>query len=385
MPDLDLGRTPSSQSSQSTRVVLAPDSFRGSLTAAAAVDHLARGISSARPDVHVVRCPVADGGEGTLDAALSAGFARVPVRATGPGGRPVDSAIAVRQGVGVAEMADACGIERADAGRLNPLGASSRGAGDLVRAALDAQCHTIVLAVGGSASTDGGAGMLQALGARLLDAVGIAISPGGAGLNQLSRVDLSTLDRRLGSTKVVLASDVDNPLLGPDGAAVVYGPQKGATDADVPVLEKALSRWADLIDPRSVDLPGAGAAGGVGFAAMAVLGARMRPGIDVVLDLVGLREQVEGADLVVTGEGKLDAQTLHGKAVAGVAGVARAFRVPTVAVCGVRALDPDGVASLGLRRVYALSDLEPDPERCLAEAGGLAEQVGRRIAADCLA
>jgi glycerate kinase len=227
--------------------------------------------------------------------------------------------------------------------------------------------------------------MLQALGARLLDADGIAISPGGGGLSQLSRVDLSTLDRRLASTKVVLASDVDNPLLGPDGAAVVYGPQKGATEADVAVLEKALSRWADLVDPQSADLPGAGAAGGVGFAAMAVLGARMRPGIDVVLDLVGLRDLVEGADLVVTGEGRLDAQTLHGKAVAGVAGVARAFRVPAVAVCGVRALDDEGVASLGLRRVYALSDLEPDRERCLAEAGSLAEQVGRRIAADVLA
>jgi glycerate kinase len=227
--------------------------------------------------------------------------------------------------------------------------------------------------------------MLTALGARLWDAAGRDLPAGGAALEHLDRVDLTGLHPSLGSTEFVLASDVDNPLLGPDGAAVVYGPQKGATDADVPVLEKALSRWADLIDPRSVDLPGAGAAGGVGFAAMAVLGARMRPGIDVVLDLVGLREQVEGADLVVTGEGKLDAQTLHGKAVAGVAGVARAFRVPTVAVCGVRALDPDGVASLGLRRVYALSDLEPDPERCLAEAGGLAEQVGRRIAADCLA
>jgi glycerate kinase len=369
----------------SSRVVLAPDTFRGSLTAAAAVDHLARGISSARPDVRIVRCPVADGGEGTLDAALSAGFTRVPVRATGPAGRPVDSAIAVRQGVGVAEMADACGLERAADKRLNPLGASSRGAGDLVRAALDAGCEKIVLAVGGSASTDGGAGMLQALGARLLDADGIAISPGGGGLSQLSRVDLSTLDRRLAPTKVVLASDVDNPLLGPDGAAVVYGPQKGATEADVAVLEKALSRWADLVDPQSAGLPGAGAAGGVGFAAMAVLGARMRPGIDVVLDLVGLRDLVEGADLVVTGEGRLDAQTLHGKAVAGVAGVARAFRVPAVAVCGVRALDDEGVASLGLRRVYALSDLEPDRERCLAEAGSLAEQVGRRIAADVLA
>jgi glycerate kinase len=370
--------------STAPRVVLAPDSFRGSLSAAAVTDRLADGISSVRPDVQLLRCPVADGGEGTLDAALGAGFTRVPVRATGPAGRPVESAIAVRDGVAVAEMADACGMVRIGTGRLNPLGASSRGAGDLVRAALDAGCHKIVLAVGGSASTDGGAGMLQALGARLLDADGIAVSPGGVGLTQLSSVDLSTLDRRLASTKIVLASDVDNPLLGPEGAAAVYGPQKGATDADVKLLDKALSRWADLVDPASAALPGAGAAGGVGFAAMAALGARMRPGIDVVLDLVGLRELVEGADLVVAGEGKLDEQTLRGKAVAGVSAVARAFRVPAVAVCGVRRLDDAGVAALGLRGVYALIDLQPDVERCLADAGALVEQVGRRIAADFL-
>jgi glycerate 2-kinase len=370
--------------STAPRVVLAPDSFRGSLSVAEVVDHLADGISSVRADVRIVRCPVADGGEGTLDAALGAGFTRVPVRATGPAGRPVESAIAVRDGVAVAEMADACGMVRLGAGRLNPLGASSRGAGDLVKAALDAGCHKIVLAVGGSASTDGGAGMLEALGARLLDADGIAVSPGGVGLTQLSRVDLSTLDRRLASTKIVLASDVDNPLLGPDGAAAVYGPQKGATDADVHLLEKALSRWADLVDPQSAELPGAGAAGGVGFAAMAAFGARMRPGIDVVLDLVGLRELVEGADLVVAGEGKLDEQTLRGKAVAGVSGVARAFGVPVVAVCGVRRLDDAGVAALGLRQVYPLAELQPDLERCIAEAGALVERVGRRIASDLL-
>jgi glycerate 2-kinase len=377
---------PDGQPDRSTapRVVLAPDSFRGSLSAATVVDHLARGISSVRADVRLVRCPVADGGEGTLDAALGAGFTRVPVRAAGPAGRPVETAIAVRDGVAVAEMADACGLIRMGSGRLNPLGASSRGAGDLIRAALDAGCHKIVLAVGGSASTDGGAGMLEALGARLQDADGIAVSPGGAGLTQLSRVDLSSLDRRLASTKIVLASDVDNPLLGPDGAAAVYGPQKGATEADVRLLEKALTRWADLVDAQSVGLPGAGAAGGVGFAAMAALGARMRPGIDVVLDLVGLRDVVEDADLVIAGEGKLDEQTLRGKAVAGVASVARAFRIPAVAVCGVRLLDDDGVARLGLRRVYALTDLEPDRERCLADAGALVERVGRRIAADLL-
>jgi glycerate kinase len=364
------------------RVVIAPDAFRGSLTADEVARHIADGLSSIRPDAEVIRCPVADGGEGTLAAALGAGFRRVAVRATGPTGRPVDSAIAVREGVAVVELADACGLARA--GRLDPLGASSRGAGDLVRAALDRGCHKVVLGVGGSASTDGGAGMLQALGARLLDADGIAVSAGGAGLTQLSRVDLSSLDRRLAGTKIVLASDVDNPLLGPDGAAAVVGPQKGATDTDVRVLDRALTRWAELVDPQSVAVPGAGAAGGVGFAAMAVLGATMRPGIDVVLDLVGFRDIVEGTDLVIAGEGRLDAQTLRGKAVAGVASVARAFGVPTVAVAGSVTLASDGIARLGLSGTYALTDLEPDAARSIAEAGSLLQRVGRLVAGDWL-
>lgn len=366
------------------RVVLAPDAFRGSVTAAGVADRLADGLASSRDDVRPVRCPIADGGEGTLDAALGAGYRRVPVRATGPLGRPVESGIAIRDGVAVVEMADACGMGRIGAARLDPLSASSRGVGDLVRAALDLGCHKIVLAVGGSASTDGGAGMLSALGARLLDADGISVSPGGVGLTQLSRVDFSGLDARLKQTKIVLASDVDNPLLGPDGAAAVYGPQKGAGESEVRLLERALTRWAELVDLEAAGLPAAGAAGGVGFAAMAVLGARMRPGIEVVLDLVGLRDVVEGADLVVTGEGRLDRQTLRGKAVAGVASVARAFGVPVVAVCGSLDLSSDEIGRLGLRRAYSLSDLEPDPQRCLAEAADLVERVGRRIGAECL-
>jgi glycerate kinase len=367
------------------RVVLAPDAFRGFLTAARAAERLAEGIRAARDDARPVCCPVADGGEGTLDAALAAGFRRVPVRATGPLGRPVESAIAVRDGVAVAELANACGLGRVGAGRLNPLGASSRGAGDLVRAALDAGCRKIVLAVGGSVSTDGGAGMLEALGARLLDADGIAVSPGGVGLTQLSRVDLSALDRRLAATKIVLATDADNPLLGPDGAAAVSGSQKGASEHDVRLLERALTRWAELVDQQSADLPAAGAAGGVGFAAMAVLGARMRPGIEVVLDLVGIRDVVEGADLVVTGAGRLDPRAMSaGRVVAGVTGVARAFGVPVVAVCGDLDLPRADTGGLGLRRAYALSDLEPDRARCTAESASLMQRVGRLIGVECL-
>lgn len=368
----------------SRRVVVAPDSFKGSATAQLVAERLAAGLESARPGLDVIQCPVADGGEGTLAAALRAGFTRVPVRATGPTGRPVESAIAVRDGIAVVELADAAGLERLPGGRREPLSATSRGLGDLVRAALDNDCHKIVLAVGGSASTDGGAGMLQALGAELVDADGIAISPGGMGLSQLCRADLGRLDPRLHEVTFVLASDVDNPLLGEAGAARVFAPQKGASDQDVRLLERGLTRWSELVGQEHVGTPGAGAAGGVGFAALAAFGARVRPGIEMVIDLVGLRDKVEGAALVVTGEGMLDGQTARGKAIAGVAGLARAFGVPAVAVCGQVRASAQVLSDLGLDGAYALVGEEPDVARCIADPGPVLERIGRRVALDRL-
>ncbi|SDM73768.1 glycerate kinase [Geodermatophilus siccatus] len=370
------------------RVVVAPDKFKGSLSAPEVAAHLAIGLTRAAPGTEVVQVPVADGGDGTLDAAVSAGYRRVPVSAQGPTGEPVGTAYAERDGVAVVEMADVSGLRRLPGGRPAARTASSHGTGEVVRAALDAGCRRIVLGIGGSASTDGGAGLVQALGGRLLDAGGREVGRGGAVLAAVASLDLSGLHPALREAEVVVASDVDNPLLGPRGAAAVYGPQKGASPDDVVELDAALARWAEAVRVATgidvADRPGAGAAGGVGFAAMATLGAALRPGIDLVLDLVGFRAALPGADLVVTGEGSLDEQTLHGKAPAGVAAAARGLDVPAVAVAGRSLLTPADLAPTGIGAAYALTDIEPDPARCMSEAGPLLERLAGLVAADWL-
>jgi glycerate kinase len=367
-------------------IVIAPDKFKGSLTAREVADRVAAGIAAVNPDVPVVRVPVADGGDGTVDAALAAGYERVDLRAEGPTGEPVDTAFAVRGETAVVEMASVSGLRLLPPERLAPRTASSYGTGEVVRAALDRGATTVVLGIGGSASTDGGAGLVQALGARLLDADGRELPRGGAALADLDRIDLSGLHSRLAQTHVVVASDVDNPLLGPNGAAAVYGPQKGATPDDVAFLDRALARWADVVEAAvgrpARDRPGAGAAGGVGFAAMAALGGELRPGIGLVLELVRFAEHLPGAGLVITGEGSLDEQTLSGKAPAGVAAAARG--VPVVAVAGRVVLPPERLRDAGIEAAYALTDIEPDVQRCVAEAGPLLERLARRLAKDRL-
>jgi glycerate kinase len=359
--------------------------------------------------------PVADGGDGTVDAAVAAGFERVPVTAAGPVGDPVRASYARRGEVAVAEMACVCGLARLPAwqlpagkrpgGRGAPLTASSFGAGEVLRAALEAGARQVVLGVGGSASTDGGAGLLQALGARVLDGRGEPLGrevgdrrlAGGADLGKVATLDLSGLDPRLhpagrgasGAAELTLAADVDNPLTGPDGAASVYGPQKGASPADVAQLEAGMRRWADVVAAAVGQdwsrAPGAGAAGGVGFAALAVLGARMRPGIELVLELTGFASRLAGADLVITGEGSLDAQSLAGKAPVGVARAAARLGVPVVAVAGRSTLTAAELAAAGIAAVYPLTAIEPDLARCHAEAASMLRQVGQMIARDRLA
>jgi glycerate 2-kinase len=369
-------------------VVVAPDKFKGSLSAAAVARAVAEGLRAAVPGVDVREHPVADGGDGTVEAALSAGYTRREVRCTGPTGTPVDAAVAVRDRVAVVELAEASGLRRLPGGRPAPTTATSRGTGELVRAALDLGCRQVVLGIGGSACTDGGAGMVQALGGRLLDAAGAELGPGGAALADLDRLDLSGFDPRVAATEFTVASDVDNPLLGLHGAAAVYGPQKGATPADVALLDAALTRWAAAARAATgvdaVNAPGAGAAGGVGFAALVFLRARLRSGIDYLLDLLQVRAAIDGARLVVTGEGSLDDQTLRGKAPAGVAAAARAAGVPTVAVAGRSTLAPEALEPAGIARAYLLSDLEPDPQRSMRDPAPLLRRLAARIAADWL-
>ncbi|MFJ8198392.1 glycerate kinase [Streptomyces sp. NPDC096152] len=371
-------------------MLVAADKFKGSLTAVQVARCVTAGLRRVVPDVEVEALPVADGGDGTVDAAVAAGFERREVRVAGPLGHEVTAAFALRGDTAVVEMAEASGLQRLPAGVLAPLTASTYGSGELLRAALDAGARTIVFGVGGSATTDGGAGMLCALGARFLDAEGEPVAPGGGGLAALARADLSGLDPRLASVELVLASDVDNPLTGPKGAAAVYGPQKGASPDDVAALDAALAHYAKVLEEAAGDraaryavAPGAGAAGGIGYGAL-LLGARFRPGIDVMLEVLGFAPALERATLVITGEGSLDEQTLHGKAPAGVAAAARAAGKEVVAVCGRLTLAPEALARAGIRRAYPLTETEPDVTRCIAEAGPILERVAERIAHDYL-
>lgn len=372
------------------RVLIAADKFKGTLTAVQVAERVMAGLRRVVPDLEVEALPVADGGDGTVAAAVAAGFAHREVRVAGPLGEPVTAAYALRGDTAVVEMAEASGLQRLPAGAFAPLTASTYGSGELLRAALDAGARTIVFGVGGSATTDGGAGMLAALGARFLDAAGEPVGPGGGGLRDLVTADLSGLDDRLASIDLVLASDVDNPLTGPKGAPAVYGPQKGASPEDVATLDAALAHFAAVLEKtvgeRAAEhavAPGAGAAGGIGYGAL-VLGARFRPGIEVMLDVLGFSAALEKATLVITGEGSLDEQTLHGKAPAGVAAAARAAGKEVVAVCGRLALQPEALGRAGFRRVYPLTDVEPDVERCIADPGPILEQVAERIGRDFL-
>ncbi|GAA5203083.1 glycerate kinase [Microbacterium jejuense] len=369
------------------RIVIAPDKFKGSLDASGVARAVADGIRAVRPDAEVELVPVADGGEGTLDAAIGAGFARRTAVVTGPTGEPVSAEWGLRGDEAVIEMALASGLAVLPGAVRDARGATSRGTGELIAAALDAGARRIVLGVGGSAGTDGGAGMLQALGLRLLDGAGAVLPGGGAALARLVTVDASALDPRLAEASITLASDVDNPLLGANGAAAVFGPQKGATPDDVAQLDAALAHYAALVAdafgvPDAADAPGAGAAGGVGFAAVAALGAERRSGIDVVLDFTGLRESLAGADLVVTGEGGIDEQSLGGKTPVGVAIAAAEASVPVVAVCGRTTLDDDRLRAAGFVRTYALAAREPDPEISMRDAARLLRDIGAELAAD---
>ena len=380
-------------------VLIASDKFKGSLTAAQVADAVAEGVRRARPDAQVGSVPVADGGDGTVAAALAAGFEHVAVVASGPTGEPVHTGYARRANVAVVEMADICGLTRLPGGVLAPLSASSRGVGEVMAAAIDAGCDTVILGIGGSARWVGVAFLLAGRGGAVVEAGGVPVADGGAGLVRIARVDLAALRDRVAGVDVILASDVDNPLTGPTGAAAVYGPQKGATPGQVRDLDDALAHFADIVaaavssgctgpaggagaDVR--DHPGAGAAGGTGFAALAVLGAELRPGAELVLELVGFADRLSGVDLVVTGEGALDEQTLHGKAPAGVAMASAAAGIPVAAVCGRNLLDAESLRGAGIVAAYALTDIEPDVQKCIADPAPMLVRLGEQMATDLL-
>jgi glycerate 2-kinase len=365
------------------RLLVAPDKFKGTLTARQASEAIERGWRRSRPDDDIELVPLADGGEGTLDALAPDGIEgsrRIRSRVTGPLGDPVDAEFGLRGTTAVVEMARASGLQLLSEVRRDPRRTTTRGTGELVRAALDAGATTILVCVGGSATNDGGVGFASALGVRFSDERGDAIPDGGAALVRLARLDLSVVDPRLRAANVIGVTDVDNPLTGPRGASAVFGPQKGADADAVWELDRALGHLAAVVHrDLALDLadePGAGAAGGLGFGLMAFAGARLRPGVDVVMKTQRFEERLVRADLVITGEGSFDAQSMHGKVPDGVVQASRLAGVPCAIVCGrAEAPPPEGVTLRSL--VDAVGEAA-----ALEEARGSLERVAEQLASD---
>jgi len=368
------------------RVVLAPDSFKGSISARELCAALREGVLEVFPEADLTELPLADGGEGTTEALVHATGGRLIEReVSDPLGRPVRAAYGVLGNgrTAVIEMAKASGLPLLAAHERNPLAADSFGTGQLIRDALRAGYRQFIIGLGGSATNDGGAGALKALGARFLDEAGAELPPGGEGLLRLARIDLSVLEEGVHESSFVLASDVTNPLCGPDGASAVFGPQKGADPEMVAKLDAALGRFGEVLREATgcdvARLPGSGAAGGAGAGFMAVLDAEFRSGIDIVMEAVEFDRKIRGADWIITGEGRLDEQTLSGKVVAGVCRKARTARVPVFGVCGSLELTVRQMEELGLAAGFSIVPGPCPLEEAMARAGEMARDQIVRI------
>jgi glycerate kinase len=370
------------------KVVIAPDSFKESLSAMEVAEALERGFRQIYPQVQYVKLPMADGGEGTVDSMVAAtGGEIVRVEVTGPLGQSV-SAFYGLLGEGetaVIEMAAASGLHLAPKGQRDPRITTSYGTGELILAALERGVKAIILGIGGSATNDGGAGMMQALGARLLDDQQQPLPPGGAALARLAQIDLSAVDPRLQQVSVTAACDVDNPLCGPHGASAVFGPQKGATPEMVTQLDSALNHFGRLLQQATgrevLNAPGAGAAGGMGAALLGMLNARLRPGIEIVIETLRLEEALRDADLVITGEGRLDSQSIHGKTPIGVARVAKHYGLPVIGIAGSLSKDYQVVHQHGIDAAFSVLDRVVTLEEALADAADNLEVTARNVAA----
>lgn len=370
------------------RIILAPNALKGSCTAAAAAAAMARGIARALPAAELIELPVADGGDGLAEVlALALDGERRSVQVTGPRFAPVEAPLVWSPGrrTAVVEMALASGLALLAEQERDATATTTLGTGELLRAALDLGARHIILGLGGSATNDGGIGMAQALGWRFLDASGEPVAPVGARLADIARIDGTARDARLDQVRIEAVCDVDNPLTGPRGAAAVYGPQKGASPAQVAALDAGLAQLATLIarelGREVADLPGAGAAGGLGAGLVAFADARLRPGAELVLDLLALDRHLAGADLVLTAEGRMDAQTAYGKAPAAVAARARAQGIPCIAIAGGIGADIGALHAIGIDAVFSLcrgpmrlEEAQRDAEPLLADA---AEQAVR--------
>ncbi|TBW41169.1 glycerate kinase [Siculibacillus lacustris] len=370
------------------KIVIAPDSYKESLSALEVALEIETGFREIFPDAVYVRIPVADGGEGTVDAMVAAtGGTSIDTPVTGPLGQPVVArwGLTGDGGTAVIEMAAASGLTLVAPDARNPLLTTTYGVGELIRAALDQGSRRFIIGIGGSATNDGGAGMVEALGGRLLDGEGRAIVRGGGGLASLARIDVAGLDPRLAECRIEVACDVDNPLTGPHGASATFGPQKGATPAMVAELDAALAHYAAIIQrdlgKAVADLPGAGAAGGLGAAMVAFLGATLRPGAEIVTTALGLDAAVADADLVITGEGRIDGQTVHGKTPMGVARVAARHGKPVIGIAGCLGTGSELVHGHDIAAVFAVMRRPCTVAEALADAAVNVRTAARNVAA----
>lgn len=368
------------------KVVVAPDSLKQCLGAAQVARAIARGLARVGGEAEVVLVPMADGGEGTVEAVVEAtGGRRVPATVTGPLGEPVEAAFGVTGdgAIAVIEMAQASGLALLRPGRRNPLRTTTYGTGELIAEALAREVGTVIIGIGGSATVDGGAGMAQALGVRLMDHSGRELGWGGGELARLARIDLGGLDERVWGVRFRVACDVTNPLVGPRGAARVYGPQKGATPEMVETLEQNLRRFARIVErdlgASVAGLPGAGAAGGLGAGLVAFLKAELASGVEVVAEAVGLAEKMAGADLVITAEGQLDGQSAFGKTPVGVARVAQAEGAAVVALAGRLGPEAERVLDCGIDAYFSVADGPLGEEESMARAEELLAQAAEQV------
>ncbi|WP_036768454.1 glycerate kinase [Photorhabdus australis] len=343
------------------KIVIAPDSFKESLSASQVAEAIEQGFREIYPQAEYIKLPMADGGEGTVESMVAAMNGQViHLSVTGPLNQPVDSFFGILgdERTAVIEMAAASGLHLVPMEKRNPLITTTYGTGELILAALDKGVRKIILGIGGSATNDGGAGMMQALGVHLLDISGKELKAGGAALSQLAEIDLSGLDSRLSHTEIIVACDVTNPLCGELGASAIFGPQKGATPEMVKELDAALRHYGEkiefLTETRVIDVPGAGAAGGMGASLLGWLNAKLQPGIDIVISTLKLEEALQGANLVITGEGRIDSQTIYGKTPIGVARIAKKYAIATIALVGGMSKDYSIVHDHGLDAVFSI-------------------------------
>jgi len=369
------------------KIVIAPDSFKGSLTAVEVSDAIEQGVREIFPEAEIVKIPMADGGDGTVQCLVNATGGKIlRKKVTGPLGDEVLASYGILgdKKTAVIEMAEASGLTLVLEEKRNPLITTTYGTGQLIKAALDQGCRKMIIGIGGSATNDGGAGMVQALGVKLLDKEGKEIGFGGGELKKITRIDISYMDKRLYNAKVLVASDVTNPLCGPKGASKIYGPQKGATPEIIEELDKSLAHFAEIIK-RDLhkdikDIPGAGAAGGLGASLMAFLNAELKPGIDIVIEVVRLEEAIKDAGLVITGEGKIDSQTIYGKAPIGVAKIAKKYNIPVIAVAAIIGDDADIVHQYGIDNLIKVSE----PPMSLTESKSKKAQLVKKSIAQFL-